>query len=276
MKNYWKLSVTGGLTAVLLLPSVAFSQTPDQKKTRHIKMTKIENGKRMEIDTVLTGDNVFVWNGDTINPEKHIKRFNPSEFDKMHSPGMDKGQKKVRIIKHRDEAMDDRLIMHGDSGEAYQITTNEGDTTGRKVIIHKRLRNGDKNDRFIYLHSLNGEHFPPVPPVPPVPPMRMFRGNQSGKAINLNDPNVISFKKKDISGGREKIEIIRKKTNESEDMEFNFEMDHAIDVPEPPMPPELDIEIEEDVQGNMLKEESDTDTKAVEKKTEENATKENK
>lgn len=276
MKNNWKVSVTGGLTAVLLISSYAFTQTTEKKKTRHIRMTKIENGQKMEIDTVLTGDDVFVWNGDTINPEKHIKRFSPSEFDKLHAPGLDPRQKDVRIFRHRGGLHGEPFIMHADSGETLQIITHEGDTLDKKIIIHKRLRNGDEKDHFIYLHSPDGRQIPHVPGAPAVPHIRMFRGNQSGKGINLNDPNIISFKKKDISGGREKIEIIRKKTKESENQEMDFELDHTMQVPVPPMPPAYEGEEDSDAMGNMLREEIDVETRAAEKKTQENTPKENK
>lgn len=218
MKNKFKLLMAGGLTATLLIPCLSFTQNPEQKKTRHIKMMKIENGKKMEIDTVLTGNDVFVWNGDTINPEKHIRKFSPSEFDKRHPEKVHK------------------MIMHADSGEDVRIITEEGDTVGERIIIHKRLRDGDEKDHFIYLHGGQGEHFPPVPGVPPVPHMKRFRAMRSSNSIDLNDPNVISFKKKDISGGREKIEIIRKKTNESDRQEIDMDIEDVLHAPVPPVP----------------------------------------
>lgn len=270
MKNKMKLLAIGSLSAIFMIPCLAFAQNGDQKKTRHIRMTKIENGKKMEIDTVLTGDDVFVWNGDTLNPEKHIKRFSPSEFDKLHAPGMNPRQKDVKIYRHRGGANGEPFIMHGDSAEEFQIITDDGDTLGKKFIIHKMRRNGEQRDQLIYRHNLRGDNFPPVPPAPPVPHIKMFR-HQSGNGINLNDPNVISYKKKDIGGGKEKIEIIRKKTNETEEMNVDIEMDHLMDVPEPPMPPSLDEEQED--QGNLQREKIEIEKSAVDKKAERKAAK---
>lgn len=261
MKNKFKLLLTGGVSAVLLLPFFAFTQSQEPKKTRHIKMMKIENGKKMEIDTVLTGDDVFVWNGDTLSPEKHIKKFSPSEFDKRHPEPMDRDFNKRRSPIRRGGALDDPRIMHGDSTEDIQIFMDEGDTVGQKIIIHKMRRNGDEKDHFIYLNSPDGGQFPPVPGVPPVPHIKRFRAMHSSKMINLNDPNVISFKKKDIGGGREKIEIIRKKTKESDNMDLNMEMNHLIDIPQPPIAPEMDIEIERGDRQNMIKEKTESETK---------------
>ena len=157
----------------------------------------MENGKKMELDTVLSGDEVFVWKGDTINPEKDI--------------------------------------------------------------IHRKMKDGDEEDPIIDLNFGDGEHFPPMPPMPPMPPlrhMRMTRANHSHGVIDLNDPNIIYFRKKKISGNREKIEIIRNKSEEPEDLNFNFQTDEALDVPEPPLPPDLnfDNKIEKPVKKEIRKE----------------------
>ncbi|HLN74041.1 MAG: hypothetical protein ACM3O8_13795 [Methylococcaceae bacterium] len=258
MKNKLKLLVIGSISAIMLIPGFAFSQAQDVKKTRHIKMMKIENGKKMEIDTVLTGNDVFVWNGDTINPEKHIEKFSPSEFDKRHPEKVHK------------------MIMHADSGEDVRIITEEGDTVGEKIIIHKRMRDGNDNDHFIYLNRPGGYHFPPVPGAPAVPHIKRFKGMNNSKMINLNDPNVISFKKKDMSGGREKIEIIRKKTSDSDNMNVDIDIDDALQVPEPPMPPMMEGTMDQDSDRRMMKQESDENSKAAVKKAERKAARENK
>lgn len=250
MNNKFKLLATGSISAILLIPGFAFSQAQEAKKTRHIKMTKIENGKKMEIDTVLTGNDVFVWNGDTINPEKHIKGFSPSEFDKRHP-------EKVH-----------RVIMHADSGEDVRVINEEEDTLGQKIIIHKRMRNGDEKDHLIYLDGPDNGHFPPVPPVPLIPHIKRFKGMHSSKMINLNDPNVISFKKKDISGGREKIEIIRKKATDADNMNVDIDIDDALQVPVPPVPSVIHKEDQD-----MLNMEREQKTSKSDKKNKANAPK---
>ena len=202
MKNKLVSFGLAGLTSTLL--SFTFIQNSDEvqepKKERHIKMTKIENGKKMVLDTVLTGDDVFVWNGDTINPAKHIKKFSPSGFDKMHNFDVKvehkDGKEKVMIFRHRDGKPGAPMMWHGDLGE-------------------------------------DMEHFP-VPPVPPVPHVRMMKMQHSGKVIDLNDPNIISYKKKEMSGDREKIEIIRKKQDGPAPTHFDFEFDHEMGMPEAP------------------------------------------
>lgn len=255
MKNNFAVWGIGGVAAAMLISSFTFTQNQDQKKTRHVKLTKVENGKTMHLDTMLSGDDVFIWNGDTINPEKHIREFSPSKFDKLHNTDKMDRQKRVKIYKGGAGPDMDQLILHSDSGEDFQIFTEEGDSVGKKIRIHKRLRDGNAEDHLIFLDERAGRHIPGVPPVPPVPHIRQFRHQNSAKGINLNDPNVISYKKKDIGGGREKIEIIRKKTTETENFDFDFETNHLMPVPPvPPVPPVVDEELIQKEQKKVEKE----------------------
>ena len=276
MKNKLVLWTIGSLSATLLISSFTFPQIQDKKKTRHIKLTKIENGNKMEIDTILSGDEVFVWKGDTIKPEKHIKKYSPAEFDRLHPTQKEKGPAKIRIIERHNGEEGDRMIMHSDSGKEFEIITDDGDTTGKKIYIHKMLRNGDERDHLILLDEEDGSDFPPIPPVPPVPHMKRFRAMHSGKSIDLNDPNIISYKKKKISGDREKIEIIRKRTNEVEEMDFDFNMEHTMDVPEPPMPPDIEDIQQGKADSDQLKQEIEVEKKINEEKIKENQPKQNK
>lgn len=239
MKNTMAL-LGMGLAVMLLSSELSAQNAPevkDPKKTRHIKMTKIENGKTMKLDTVLTGDDVFVWNGDTINPVKHIKKFSPSGFDKLQhiDVNVDRkgGKEKVMIFSHKDGKDGEPLIWNMDSDEDMEIVTEDVDSLGKRIVVRKRIKDGDGN-HMMFLHDGNMRHFPPVPPVPPVPHVRMMKMKHAGKTINLNDPNIISYKKKDMSGDREKIEIIRKKSEEPENMNFDFEFE-APEAPEAPM-----------------------------------------
>lgn len=252
MKNNFALWVTGGLAAAMLFTSFAFTQDQDQKKTRHVKLTKIDNGKTMHLDTMLSGDDVFIWNGDTINPEKHIRPFSPSGFDQLHNTDRMDRQRRTKIYKGGAGRDMDRLMLQSDSGEDFHIFTEEGDSAQKRIMIHKRLRDGSGENHMIFLDESAGR---PVPGIPPVPHIRQFRGKNSAKGINLNDPNVISYKKKDIGQGRERIEIIRKKSTETENFDFDFEMDHLMPAPPaPPAPPVVDEELMKKEQKKMEKE----------------------
>jgi hypothetical protein len=87
---------------------------------------------------------------------------------------------------------------------------------------------------------------PPAPPVPPFPHMKVMKMQHGGQTIDLNDPNIVSYKKKDVKGGMEKIEIIRKKSENQENMMFNFNGDSELMVPEAPEAPEFNWESEGD------------------------------
>jgi len=240
MKNTLVLFAIAGLAALGLSSYSNFQEKEkaQPKKTRHIKMMKMENGKKMELDTVLSGDDVFVWNGDTINPQKHIKKFSPSEFDKIHHPDGDMDeQRDVKIYRHKGNKSGKPMIWKMDSDDDVEtVTVEEGDSTENKIIIRKRLKDGNDEDQIIYFNHEDEENFPPMPPMPPMPHMRMMQMNHSKGMINLNDPNVISYKKKVMSGGREKIEIIRYKSDENENMNFNIEMDDSMIAPGAPQP----------------------------------------
>lgn len=239
MKNKLVSFGLAGLTSTLL--SFTFIQNSDEvqepKKERHIKMTKIENGKKMVLDTVLTGDDVFVWNGDTINPAKHLKKFSPSGFDKMHNFDVKvehkDGKEKVMIFRHRDGKPGAPMMWHGDLGEDMEIVTEDVDSLGKRVVVRKITKDG-KGNHMMFFNDGDMKHFPPVPPVPPLPHVRMMKMQHSGKVIDLNDPNIISYKKKEMSGDREKIEIIRKKQDGPAPTHFDFEFDHEMGMPEAP------------------------------------------
>jgi hypothetical protein len=228
-----------GLTSTLL--SFTFIQdsgeVQEPKKERHIKMTKIENGKKMVLDTVLTGDDVFIWNGDTINPARHIKKFSPSGFDKMHNFDVTverkDGKEKVMIFRQHEGKPGSPMMWHGDFDADMEIVTEDIDSLGKRIVMRKIMKDG-KGNHMMFLNDGGVKHFPPVPPVPPVPHVKMMKMQHSGRVIDLNDPNIISYKKKDMSGDREKIEIIRKKKEGSEHTSFDFEFDHEMGMPEAP------------------------------------------
>ena len=231
MKNTMLSIGIAGMTTVLL-SSFAIMQKSNEvqepKKGRHIKMIKMENGKKMELDTVLTGDDVFVWNGDTINPVKHIRKFSSTDFDNMHQfdsrAGRKGGNENVLIFKRNGRGNGGPAIGHMPPRDGMDVITENLDSEGKRIVLRKRVRGGNEND-MIHFNGPGMRHFPPMPPAPPRPPMKMMNIQHSGQVINLNDPNIISFKKKKMSGDREKIEIIRKKSASDENTSFNINFD---------------------------------------------------
>ena len=73
--------------AIFLLSSFSIRENPQdpprgKKKEKHIKIEKIDDkGNKTEIDTIIKGDDFFVWNGDTIGNHKGFSWFSGDDFD---------------------------------------------------------------------------------------------------------------------------------------------------------------------------------------------------
>ena len=148
-------------------------------------------------------------------------------------------------------------MMHMESGDDEEMLNEQsGDSVQKRIIIHKMMKDGDE-DQVIYLNGPDMKHFPPMPPMPH---MKMMKEQHAGRIIDLNDPNIISYKKKSMKGGREKIEIIRNKSEGSENMSFDFNFDDQL-VPPPPPPPPAPEMIREYNDGNQKMKVTEKDVK---------------
>lgn len=257
MKHTLALFGLAGLVTLLFSSSV-FGQKGDEAKetpkTRHIKMTKIENGKKMELDTVVTGNEVFVWKDDTIGGDELGKHFGPSGFDKMKHIKVvvdgDENNEKVMIYHIKKGKSGKPVILHMESGDDDDDEmTNEqvGDSVQKRIVIRKRTKDGNE-DQMICLDGPDMKHFPPMPPMPHMG----MKGQHTGRIIDLNDPNIISYRKKSMRGDREKIEIIRKKSEGPENMNFNFSFDDNSEAPVPTEAPEFIREFNDDNQRTKI------------------------
>jgi hypothetical protein len=187
MKRILSVALLTGCT-VFLLSTVAVGQQktppppppPKAPKTeKHIKMVKVDdNGKKMELDTVLTSDAPFVWNGDTIGGGKEMEWITRSDFnmDSMH--------------------------QNNEMNFEYKI---EDDGEGNVMI----LKSGKGGNHMM---------MPPMPPGAPMPPhVMMLRSHANKNVIDLSDPGIISYDKKIQKDGTEKITIVRKQVPEGEE-----------------------------------------------------------
>lgn len=175
MKRIFSFTGILVLTSFLLTSFSLFENPQDPPRgEKHIKIVKIDDsGNRVELDTLLTNDEIFVWNGDTIDGGNKLKWIMNDEFS------LDSLHKNMNI------------------DFEYEISENEDGN----VII---MKSGNKTNPII--HAL------PHPPA--VPNVMFFDNEKSGNIIDLSDPGIISFKKKKMSGGREKITIIRNEKDE--------------------------------------------------------------
>lgn len=176
------------------------------EKKAQIKMIKDIDGVVTEIDTVLTD---FA----PADIEKMSKKFmgchsgklGLDSLKKSHMFYQDEKGKRCHIYKF---ISSDGL---SDMSDIDVSAICEGDSVMRKVIIIKDPEGNDRKKKVMILRGdpdetemLHG--FPPDN----VPKMIM-KHKMDGNIIRLDDPSIISFKKKDIDGNKEKIEIIREK-----------------------------------------------------------------
>ncbi|QIA09830.1 hypothetical protein [Draconibacterium halophilum] len=214
------LSLTGILALSLLFSSaISIMEAPqDPPKTKkgkkHIKMVKVgDDGKKMEIDTVITADQIFVWNGDTIEGGKGLKWVSEEDFDF----DMD-----IDVDVETDEN-GNVIIMKGDGASEsmiYEFKTNDGDST--KHIMIKAISDDISSDMMKW-HSKNGNEMFFGAPRSSSPKVIRIDKQKSGNVIDLSDPGIISYDRKELRNGKEKIVIVREKPSE-EDVEVHEEI----------------------------------------------------
>ena len=76
-----------------------------------------------------------------------------------------------------------------------------------------------ENGNIISLGDTEDNEFLAPPPPPPPPPPFMMNGHFGNDpfTFDTNDENIISYEKKDIGKGLERITIIRKKKDENKE-----------------------------------------------------------
>ena len=187
------------------LKAVAQEDTKNKKTERHIKMVKVdEDGNKVELDTIIEGDNIFVWEGDTIGG-KELKWVSEDDFDFDFTTEMDidveeTGDGKVIVMKSGKSGAPviREFKVEGDSSKTFRMKViKEGEAGEHDVMIW----NGKDDNEMIF-------HAPQVPQI-----MRIEK-QTSGNVIDLSDPGIISYDKKELRDGREKITIIRNKPDE--------------------------------------------------------------
>lgn len=177
--------------AFFLLSSFSIRENPQDpprgKKTeKHIKMVKVDdNGKKVELDTIIEGNNVFVWQGDTV------------------------GGKDLKWITKEDFKMDS-LHQNYDLNFEYKI---DDDGEGNVFIMKS-----DKGGGHMMMAPA-----PPDAPFPPHAPRVIMRAPRNKNVIDLSDPGIIKYDKKIQKDGTEKITIVRKQVVEEDNDEMFFD-----------------------------------------------------
>jgi len=193
------LSITGILAfAILFMSAISINDYPQDppKKKKHIKMVKVDdNGKKMELDTIIEADEIFVWNGDTIDGGKELKWFSEGEFDMDFDIEVDKdGEQNVIVMKSKD---------------------------GKSPAIFKFKTDGNEDENVMFWNDK--DHNEMIFHTPRSPKVVRIKKQKSGNVIDLSDPGIISYDKKELKNGKEKITIIRNKPSE-DDIELEEEI----------------------------------------------------
>jgi hypothetical protein len=209
------------VASFVLLSSFSLRENPQdpprgKKKNKHIKLVKVDaDGKKTELDTVIENDNVFVWNGDTIgslgNFEWTMNRMGGidsllEDFDFDFDVQVDiddDGEKKVFVMKS------------GNKNQPFVFNFNGIDSV--MEIKARVLKDVEDNLKDVMIWHDDEEHsfvMPDLPHPPSAPHIMHIKKNKN--VIDLSNPGIISFKKKEKRNGREKITIIREKPDENE------------------------------------------------------------
>jgi len=174
-----KISTFALVIVTLIQTSYAQNDSTNSKNEYHIKIIKVEDDKKTELDTIVNNNNPFIWNGDTINPVNGMV-FMSSKSDnseKFHLNFVDNGGQEIFIV----------------------TDTEKTDSIRKK--IEKYIGKWDRNLANIPVNHRKTDSENSVP----------YFLRDKKNIINLSDSGIISYKKKDLSDGREKITIIRKK-----------------------------------------------------------------
>ncbi|MCX6221028.1 MAG: hypothetical protein NTZ69_08560 [Bacteroidia bacterium] len=169
----------------------------DQKKEQHVKVMVSQNGKVTKIDTT----------------------FNFAD-DKLIQLKVDSLLKKLEVVNGK-AGESNVIIMRGmgSSGgnRTYSVMYNNSDSNG--VKSEKKIVMIGKGGGT-YTFDSDGDMMLPPPPPPPPPPFHVngFRMTRSDPfAMDPNNKDIISYDKKDIGKGLEKITIVRKKRTPTAD-----------------------------------------------------------
>ncbi|MCE4566106.1 hypothetical protein INQ51_17435 [Maribellus sp. CM-23] len=203
MKNI--LSASGILAlAALLTSAISIGEMPQDppRGKKHIQLTKIDDkGNKTQLDTVLKAGEVFVWNGDTIGEGKEmqwIAKEGKFVFDSDMDFDFDFDTDSIHKL---------FISKAGDLSlpKMFSFTCNDDSARQYKV---KMIASGDDKELMEWT-SKGGNNLMGAPFAGPK--MMMMRSSANGNVIDLSDPGIISFEKKELKDGREKITIIREK-----------------------------------------------------------------
>ena len=190
-----KISIVALVITPFIQDLSAQSNNTNSQNEYRIKIVKVDGNKKTELDTIVTGKNSFVWNGDTINPVNgmifmSIRDGESEDYNFSFSDGI--GQE-FFIVTDK-EKLDSILEVVKKNISTYNNVPEDS------IFNWHRKNNIIKPFDYKQLNSVNAI-------------THLLSDNKN--IIDLSDEKIISYRRKEIRDGKEKITIIRmKKSNE--------------------------------------------------------------
>ena len=163
----------------------------DKKEGQHVKVLVNQNGKVTKIDTTFN-----------IGDEKMIQLKVDSLLKKLDIVKGKAGEPNIVIM---------RGMKPGAGNRAYTVMYSNNDSNG--VKCEKKIVMIGKGGGVTTFDS-DGDMMVPPPPPPPMPPfhVNVFKMTRSDPfAMDPDNKDIVSYDRKDIGKGLEKITIVRKK-----------------------------------------------------------------
>lgn len=215
MKRILSIVMMAALVVILHAKTVIAqdTKTPHKNKTeRHIKMVKVDdNGNKTSIDTIITGDAPFVWEGDTVGGKafKWISRNDFSIDSMQHFKFEGAGEKMIFLHKGNDcedfmvppvppvphapkvmmfnHSRNKNVIDLSDPGIISYDKKLRKDGTEKITIVRKQIPEGGETEEDVFIHA----------PVVPEPPMYPGHAKKT-KVIKHDDGTVQVFEDDEV------------------------------------------------------------------------------
>jgi hypothetical protein len=171
-----------------------------QKKEQRVKVVVNQNGKEIKIDTTFNfvDEKALQAKVDSMLKQKGIEEI--------------KGDGQQTIIvkggKHMTMGHSGNKMPGNEEFQVFYQNGDSGKVKGKKIV--RIQKEGD-----ITMFDADGDMIPPPPPVPPFH-MKSFSFHNDPFAMDPNDDDIITYDRKDIGKGLEKITIVRKKHDPNE------------------------------------------------------------
>lgn len=197
-----------GLIGMVTFPIFSFSaefsgaqSEKKQEKQRHIKVVKVVDGKKSELDTVVAHSDVFVWKGDSIGGKFGMP------FGPFHA------QRNGRQGRFNGGGPGGPMMRPMGPGGFWAQRHDSADSLGmpKDTLVHRLFIRRQMRGRMPEHVFLNNQR----PGMLQIEFQRRgsFQERDLQNSIDLGDPNIISYSKKNLKGNKEKIEIIRQKAD---------------------------------------------------------------